>query len=102
LDLRGWKLLVAEERCIKRGFIYASPNVRMTKSKRIGWETHAARNGILLEMHTNLVGKPDGRKPFGISWSGLEDNIRMHLREIGWEVADWIHLVHDREQWRAL
>jgi hypothetical protein len=26
----------------------------------------------------------------------------MDLREIGWEVVDWIHLVQDRNQWRAL
>jgi hypothetical protein len=24
-----------------------------------------------------------------------EDNIRMDLREIGWEVVDWIHLAQD-------
>jgi hypothetical protein len=26
----------------------------------------------------------------------------MDLREIGWEGVEWIHLVQDREQWRAL
>jgi hypothetical protein len=26
----------------------------------------------------------------------------MDLREIGWEVVDWIHLAEDRDQWRAL
>jgi len=26
-----------------------------------------------------------------------EDNIRMDLREMGWECMDWIHLVQDRE-----
>jgi hypothetical protein len=26
----------------------------------------------------------------------------MDLREIGWEVVDWIHLAQDRDQWRAL
>jgi hypothetical protein len=30
------------------------------------------------------------------------DNIKMDLREIGWDGMDWIHLVHDRDQWRAL
>jgi hypothetical protein len=23
----------------------------------------------------------------------------MHLREIGWEGVDWIHLAQDRDQW---
>jgi hypothetical protein len=25
-----------------------------------------------------------------------EDNIRMDLREVGWEVVDWIHLAQDK------
>jgi hypothetical protein len=29
-------------------------------------------------------------------------NIRMDLREIGWEGVDWMHLDQDRGQWRAL
>jgi hypothetical protein len=31
----------------------------------------------------------------------LEDNIRMDLRETGWEGVEWIHLAQDRDQWRA-
>jgi hypothetical protein len=31
-----------------------------------------------------------------------EDNIRMYLREIRWEVVDWIHLAQDKAEWRAL
>jgi hypothetical protein len=30
------------------------------------------------------------------------DNIKMDLREIGWSGMDWIDLVQDRDQWRAL
>jgi hypothetical protein len=26
----------------------------------------------------------------------------MDLREIGWEVVDWIRLTQDRDQWRAV
>jgi hypothetical protein len=26
----------------------------------------------------------------------------MDLREIGWEVVDWIHLAQDRDQWWAV
>jgi hypothetical protein len=31
-----------------------------------------------------------------------EDNIRIDLREIGWEGVDWIHLSQDRDHWWAL
>jgi hypothetical protein len=30
------------------------------------------------------------------------DNIRMDLREIGWDGMDWMDLAQDRDQWRAL
>jgi hypothetical protein len=32
----------------------------------------------------------------------MEGNIGMDLREIGWEVVDWMHLAQDRDQWRAV
>jgi hypothetical protein len=31
-----------------------------------------------------------------------EDNIRVDLREIGWEGVDWMHLAQDRDHYRAL
>jgi hypothetical protein len=29
------------------------------------------------------------------------DNIKIDLREIGWDGGDWIDLAQDRDQWRA-
>jgi hypothetical protein len=29
------------------------------------------------------------------------EDIRMDLREIGWEGAEWMHLAQDRDQWQA-
>jgi hypothetical protein len=37
-----------------------------------------------------LVGKPEGRRPLGRLKRRWEDNIRMDLREIVWEVVDWM------------
>jgi hypothetical protein len=31
-----------------------------------------------------------------------EDNIKMDVREVGWEGVDWMHLDQDRDQWCAL
>jgi hypothetical protein len=31
-----------------------------------------------------------------------EDNIKLDLREIGWDGMDWIDLAQDKDQWRAL
>jgi hypothetical protein len=30
------------------------------------------------------------------------ENIKIDLREMGWDVMDWIDLAQDRDQWRAL
>jgi hypothetical protein len=49
-----------------------------------------------------LVGKSDGKRPFGIPRRRWEDNIRTYFWEIGWKVVDWIHRVRDKDQWWAL
>jgi hypothetical protein len=48
------------------------------------------------------VGKPEGKKPLGRPRSRWVDNIKMVLREIGWDGTDWIDLAQDRDPWRAL
>jgi hypothetical protein len=49
-----------------------------------------------------LVGNPEGKRPLGRTRRRLVHNIKMDLREIGWGGTDWIKLVEDRDQWRAL
>jgi hypothetical protein len=49
-----------------------------------------------------LVGKSEGKRQFGRPRSKWEDNIRMNLREIGWEGLGLIHLAQGRVQWQAL
>jgi hypothetical protein len=49
-----------------------------------------------------MVGKPDGKKPLESLRYRWEDNIRMDLREIGWDGMDWIDLALNRDQWRGL
>ncbi|PNF41340.1 hypothetical protein B7P43_G16621 [Cryptotermes secundus] len=49
-----------------------------------------------------LVGKPEGNRPLGRLRRMWVDNIKMDLREIGWDGMDWIDLAQDRDLWRAL
>jgi hypothetical protein len=49
-----------------------------------------------------LVGKPEGKRPVGRPRPRWMDNIKMDLREIGWDGMDLIDLVEDRGRWRAL
>jgi hypothetical protein len=39
-----------------------------------------------------LVGMPEGKRPLGGQRSRWVDNIKMDLREIGWDDMDWIDL----------
>jgi hypothetical protein len=39
-----------------------------------------------------LVGKPDGKRPLGRPRLRWVVNIKMDLREIGWDGVDWIDL----------
>jgi hypothetical protein len=48
------------------------------------------------------VGKPEGKRPLGRPRRRSLNNIKMDLREIGSDGMDWIDLVQDRDQWRAL
>jgi hypothetical protein len=49
-----------------------------------------------------LVGKPEGKRPLGRPRCRWVDNIKMDLREIGWNGMYWIELALGRDQWRAL
>jgi hypothetical protein len=57
--------------------------------------------GEIRNPYKTLVGKPEGKIPLGRSRQRWE-NVRMDLTDSRWEVVDWIHLVQDRGQWRAL
>jgi hypothetical protein len=48
------------------------------------------------------VGKPKRKRPLGRPRCRWEDNIKMDLREIGWSGMDWIDVVQDMDQWRAV
>jgi hypothetical protein len=49
-----------------------------------------------------LVGKPEDKRRPGRPSRWWVDNIKMDLREIGWNGVYWIDLAQDRDQWRAL
>jgi hypothetical protein len=52
-------------------------------------------------VYSVLVGRPGGKRPLGRSRRMWEDNIKMDLREIVIDGANWIQLAQDRIQWRA-
>jgi hypothetical protein len=59
-------------------------------------------NGEKRNSYRILVGNMEERRPLGRPSCRWVDNIKMDLKEIGWDGIDWIDLAQDRGQWSAL
>jgi hypothetical protein len=57
---------------------------------------HAWRRGV----YRVLVGRPEGKRPLGRPRRRWVVNIKMDLREIGIDGANWIQLAQNKIQWR--
>ena len=47
------------------------------------------------------MGKPEGKRTLGRPRHIWEDNIKIDLREVGFDSGEWIDLAEDRDQLRA-
>jgi hypothetical protein len=74
----------------------------MTKAKRMKWTGQVARMVQKRNACRVLAGTSEGNRPLRILRCRWEDNIKMVLKEIGWDGMDWIHVAQKRDQWRAL
>jgi hypothetical protein len=52
-------------------------------------------------VYSVLVGRSEGKRPLGRPRRRWEGNIKMDLREIRIDGANWIQLAQVRVQWRA-
>jgi hypothetical protein len=82
---------------LQRSVDYSSPNI----VRIMRWAGHVARMGERRGVYRVLVGRPEGKRPLGRPRRRRESNIKMDLREIGMDGANWIQLAQDRVQWRA-
>jgi hypothetical protein len=79
--------------------LYSFQNkIRTIRSRRMRRAGHAARMEEKRNAYRILVGKPEGKRPLGRSRRRWADNIKMDLRETGWDGVEWIDLVQDRDQ----
>jgi hypothetical protein len=79
--------------------LFSSPNiVRMIKSRRMRWVGHVAPTGEGRGVYRVLVGKLEGKRPLGRLRHRWENNIKLDLKEIGIEGANWIWLAQDKVQ----
>jgi hypothetical protein len=91
----GWRKLHNEEFYN----LYISQSiVRMIKSRKLRWAGHVGRMGEKRNAYRILVAKPEGKRPLGRRRRSWMDKIKMDLREVGWDVMDWIDLAENRDQ----
>jgi hypothetical protein len=95
----GWRKLHNEE---LHGLYSSLGIVRVIKARRMRWAGNVAHMGEVKGAYNILVGRPEGRRPLGRPRHRWEDNIKMDLKETGFEDMDWIHLARDRDTWWAL
>ena len=74
----------------------------MIKSRRLRWAGHLARMEEGRSAFKILTGKPTQKRPLGRPRSRREDNIRMHLEDIGINAGNWVDSTQDRNYWRTL
>ena len=94
-----WREILTEEPY----HLYCSHNIflgdKIEKIERSGaCSTYGEGRGA----YRILVGKPEGKRPFGRLRHTWEDNIKIHFQEIKCGVIDWIKLTQVRESWWAL
>jgi hypothetical protein len=98
--MRKWKYVTCLYSSLKRH--NCSNIIRVVISMRMRLAGHVAHVGKMKNAYRFLFGKPEGERPCRRPRHKWEDNIRMVVREIGWEGVDWMHLAQDRDQWQAL
>jgi hypothetical protein len=86
---RSWRKLHNDE----LHSLYSSLNiVRVIKSGRMRWAEHVAHMGEGRGVYRVLVGRSKGKRPLGRPKCRWEGNIKLDLREIGINEANWIHI----------
>jgi hypothetical protein len=51
----------------------------------LGWAGHVAYREKMRGVYRILLGKPEGKRPLGRPGRRWEDNIKIDLKEVGWE-----------------
>jgi hypothetical protein len=82
LNLIRRKYREAGENYIMRSFMICTlPNITtVTKSRGIRWAGHVTRMGEVRNVYKILVGKPEGKRPFGKPRCRWEHNTKRILR----------------------
>ncbi|KAJ4428156.1 hypothetical protein ANN_24171 [Periplaneta americana] len=82
--------------------LYSSSDIiRDIEFRRLRWAGHVACMGESRNAYRVLRGRLERKRPLGSPRRRWEDNIKVDLREVGYDDRDWINLAQDRDQWWA-
>jgi hypothetical protein len=59
------------------------------------WAGHVEHRGEMRNEYNILSEKPKRKSPLGKTRRRCEDNIRLDVREIGWEGLGWMQMAQD-------
>ncbi|KAJ4441640.1 hypothetical protein ANN_11498 [Periplaneta americana] len=65
---------------------------------RLKWAGHVSHMDESRNAYRVFVGRPEGKRRLGRPRRRWEDNIKMDLREVGYDVGEWINLARDRDR----
>jgi hypothetical protein len=83
--------------------LYSSPSIiRLIKSRRMRLAGHVTLMGEKRNAYRIFAGKPEGKTPLDRPRLWRVDNIKIDLREVGWDGVEWVDMGQDRDQWRTL
>ena len=84
---------------VEHNYLYVSPNTfRVIKTRRMRRTGHVASMEERKVAFKVLVGKPEGKRPFGRLRHRWEDNVKMDLQEVGCGGMNRIDLAQDRDR----
>jgi hypothetical protein len=84
-------------------FVLIPDIIIQTKSSRMRWAGHVAHMEEERRVYKVLVGKPEGKRPFGRPTRRWEDGLRMNQEGAGWGGGlEWIKIAQEIDRWQVL
>ncbi|KAJ4442113.1 hypothetical protein ANN_11979 [Periplaneta americana] len=82
--------------------LYSSSDIIANiKYRCLRWAGNVARMGESKNAYRMLVGSEEGKRSLRKPRRRWKENIKIDLREVGYDGRDWINLVQNRDRWLA-